>query len=274
MSLCKPPLLNLARMPGVDFDLMPKALANWDVSVQAKADEATITILDVIGFDAWTGEGVTAKRITSALRSIGEKPVTVQINSPGGDFFEGLAIYNALAQHPEMVTVQILGMAASAASVIAMAGDRIEIAKAGFLMIHNTQWVAIGDRNMMRDTADIMEQFDTVAASLYADRSGMDAKAIGKMMDAETFMSGADAVAKGFATDLLGVEPEHDPSIKQSFAFRVDAAMARAGVPRAERRKLIKELGTPSAAHTPKPGAGEMPDISILMDGLKSFKVS
>lgn len=271
MSLRKPPILNLARPAGIDFDLMPKALVNWDVSVQGRIDEATITILDVIGFDPWTGDGVTAKRVTAALRSIGEKPVTVQINSPGGDFFEGLAIYNALAQHPEVVTVQVLGMAASAASVIAMAGDRIEIAKAGFLMIHNTQWVAIGDRNMMRDTADIMEQFDTVAASLYADRSGMDAKAIGKLMDAETFMSGDVAVEKGFATALLGEEPEHDPAIKQSFAYRVDAALARQGVPRAERRKLIKELGTPSAAHHPTPGAGDKPDFSGFVADLKSF---
>src|SRR5690606_18124282 len=83
----------------------------------------TITILDVIGYDWWTGEGVTAKRVSAALRAIGEKPVTVLINSPGGDFFEGVTIYNMLRAHPSKVTVQILGIAASAASVIAMAAD-------------------------------------------------------------------------------------------------------------------------------------------------------
>lgn len=162
------PTFELARPNGVKFDLSPKALAHWDVGVQAKAGDAVITILDPIGED-FLGNGVTAKRIAGALRAIGDKPVTVQINSPGGDFFEGLAIYNTLAQHTKPITVEVLGLAASAASVIAMAGDRIEMAKAAFLMIHNTQWVSIGDRHMMAETAAVMEKFDAVAAQLYAD---------------------------------------------------------------------------------------------------------
>src|SRR5690606_12912230 len=118
-------------------------------------DSDTITILDVIGYDWWSGEGVTAKRIEAALRKIGNKPVSVLINSPGGDFFEGVTIYNLLREHPAQVTVKILGLAASAASVIAMAADRIEIANLGFMMIHNTQWVAAGDRHVMKETHDI-----------------------------------------------------------------------------------------------------------------------
>ena len=88
----------------------------------AEADEgATISIYDVIGEDWWTGEGVTAKRIAAALRAIGKEPVTVAINSPGGDMFEGLAIYNLLREHEGEVNVKVLGLAASAGSVIASA---------------------------------------------------------------------------------------------------------------------------------------------------------
>ncbi|MBN0106041.1 Clp protease ClpP, partial [Pseudomonas aeruginosa] len=90
-----------------------------------------------IGYDWWTGEGVTAKRIAGALRAIGgDVDVTVNINSPGGDVFEGLAIYNLLREHKGKVTVRVLGLAASAASFIAMAADEVKIARAGFLMIH------------------------------------------------------------------------------------------------------------------------------------------
>jgi ATP-dependent Clp protease protease subunit len=267
------PTFDVSRPGNVEFEIPARALGLWsDSPVKAAAADDVISILDPIGFDPWSGAGVTAKRIIAALRNIGEKPVTVQINSPGGDFFEGLAIYNALAMHPKAVTVQVLGIAASAASVIAMAGDTIQISKAGFFMIHNTQWVAIGDRNAMRETADIMQQFDEVAAGLYADRTGVDAKAAGKMMDAETWMGGEAAVAKGFADALLAFEPAKDDA-KAMLAYRVEAMLARAGVPRSERRRVIKELGTPSAVHDAKPGAGDdQDDGEAFVASLKSFR--
>lgn len=255
-SLRRPEARSADRPDGVSFDLPPKALARWDVGVEAKAGDNVITILEPIGEDFFGG-GVTAKRITAALRSIGDKPVTVQINSPGGDFFEGLAIYNALAQHPNEINVEVIGLAASAASFIAMAGDSIAIAKAGMMMIHNTQWVAIGDRHMMTDTADIMAKFDAVLAGIYTDRTGLDDKAVGKIMDAETWLTGPEAVDKGFATELMAVDPAKTDTKQKAF-FAVDAAMARAGVPRAERRKLMKDLGTPGAVQDdPMPGAGD-----------------
>src|SRR5690606_30844040 len=100
-------------------------------------EERTIGIYDVIGQDFWTGEGVTAKRVAAALRSMGAGPVTVYINSPGGDVFEGLAIYNLLREHKGEVTVKVMGLAASAAPVIEMAGDVVQVPRARFLMILN-----------------------------------------------------------------------------------------------------------------------------------------
>ncbi|EPJ5267720.1 head maturation protease, ClpP-related, partial [Providencia stuartii] len=120
----------------ISYELKPKALDKWNSGIRAASSDNTISVLDVIGEDFW-GEGVTAKRISAALRAIGNQDVVVNINSPGGDMFEGLAIYNLLRAHNGKVTVNILGIAASAASVIAMAGDEIRMGRGAFLMIHN-----------------------------------------------------------------------------------------------------------------------------------------
>ena len=132
---------------GVTCEPLPSALDRWNGGLKAAAsDDNTISVFDVIGQDYW-GEGVTAKRIAGTLRSMNGADVTVNINSPGGDMFEGLAIYNLLREYQGKVTVKVLGLAASAASIIAMAGDDIQIGRGAFLMIHNCWVVAIGNRH-------------------------------------------------------------------------------------------------------------------------------
>ena len=122
----------------VTCETLPSALDRWDGGIKAAAtDDNSISVFDVIGQDYW-GEGVTAKRIAGALRAMNGADVTVNINSPGGDMFEGLAIYNLLREYEGRVTVKVLGIAASAASIIAMAGDDIQIGRGAFLMIHNS----------------------------------------------------------------------------------------------------------------------------------------
>jgi len=250
----------------VEWDISPQALERWTptlVSAKAEQEESTISMLDVIGFDYWTGGGVTAKRIEGALRSIGAKnDVTINLNSPGGDMFEGLAIYNLLREHKGKVTVKVLGMAVSAASVIAMAGDEVQIARAGFFMIHNCWIVAIGNRNDLRDAADWLEPFDSAMADVYSARTGMKASAAIKMMDAETWINGTAAVEKGFADKLLAAdEVKEDAKARGDTvaAHVLDMALAKAGVPRSERRAMLSEFkasmqnavggeGTPSAA--------------------------
>ena len=125
MSLRNLPKIEASKLPPVcAFQTDDAVLDKWNAGLAPKAadEQGTISILDVIGSDMF-GEGVTARRISAALRSIGDQDVMVDINSPGGDFFEGVAIYNALRAHPRKVTVRILGLAASAASVIALDGD-------------------------------------------------------------------------------------------------------------------------------------------------------
>ena len=249
-------LASLADSPrsGVSFDLRPQALERWNAGIQAAAeDENTISVLDPIGYDYWTGEGVTAKRITGILKGMNGKDVVVNINSPGGDIFEGLAIYNVLREYKGNVTVKVLGMAASAASIIAMAGDSIEVARSGFLMIHNCWAGAVGNRHDLRTFADTLEPFDTAMAEIYAERTGLDVAAMQKMMDDESWINGSAAVEQGFADSLLSSDSVKETAKagagSQIAARRLDVILAKQGMPRTERRALIQEIksGTPSA---------------------------
>lgn len=230
---------------GVRFDLSPKALNRWNPAIQAAAsDDNSISVFDVIGQDYWTGEGVTAKRIAGALRAIGDRDVVVNINSPGGDMFEGLAIYNLLREHKGRVTVKVLGVAASAASIIAMAGDEVQVARAGFLMIHNAWMVAAGNRHDYKAYAEYLEPFDASMADIYAARSGQDVKSVQKMMDGETWIGGSAALDQGFADSLLAsdeIEAGEEKPAAQAVR-RVESALRASGMPRTEAMRLISDF--------------------------------
>lgn len=245
----------LTSRPGAEvrFDVPANSLARWDSGIKAAVDTGnTIEVFDVIGEDYWTGGGVTAKAVSAKLREFGGSDVTVLINSPGGDMFEGLAIYNLLGQYAGDVTVKILGMAASAASVIAMGGDRIEIGASAFYMVHNAWTLAAGNRHEFRAMADYLEPFDAAMAEIYAARTEIAVADIVKMLDAETWINGTDAVAQGFADELLASDKVlHDTTQSDtSAAAKIDIALAASGMPRSERRALLKQIknGTRNAA--------------------------
>nr|WP_278377197.1 head maturation protease, ClpP-related [Brucella anthropi] len=279
MTMRNLPSAKVNARPGLRSEMAPSALDRWNSGVKAASeDDNTISILDPIGED-WYGNGVTSKRVSAALRAIGRKDVTVSINSPGGDYFEGLAIYNLLRDHPAKVTVKIVGIAASAASVIAMAADEVQIARAGFIMIHNTWVVGAGDRHALRDIADWLEPFDMTAIDIYAARTGLDEKDIAGMLDRETWIGGADAVDKGFADSLLSAD-EIESRAAQSLderpkaaAHKLDTLLARLNVPRSERRELIQALkgGKPSATATGMQDAAVISEVSNLLASLKSI---
>ncbi|KPY70293.1 ATP-dependent Clp protease proteolytic subunit [Pseudomonas syringae pv. spinaceae] len=268
-------------------ELSPRALDRWNPAIKAAVESTsdTITIYGVIGQD-WYGEGVTVSRIDAALRSIGDKPVTVYINSPGGDMFEGLAIYNRLREHSQPITTKVLGLAASAASVIYMAGVKREVASSGFLKIHNCWTLAVGNRHDLRDVANTMEEFDAAMADLYAEGSGQAVAEIAEMMDDETFIRGRRAVELGFATAVLSsdeITEREDEQAQQSNALKaMDIALAKAGMARSERRELFANFksstpraaggGTQYAASSDKPRAVEL-DLSPLPKLNFSFPV-
>ena len=281
MTKRKLPAADVSARPGLQTVATPSALDRWNPDVRSAAEEGqenTISILDVIGSDFW-GDGVTAKRIDAALRSIGNNDVVVNVNSPGGDFFEGLAIYNRLREHNAKVTVKILGIAASSASVIAMAGDEIQIARAGFVMIHNTWVVAAGDRNQFREVADWLEPFDGAAVDIYAARTGMDEAELAAMLDKETWIRGTEAVDRGFADDFLASdEIKSDPSSEAGrkplgAAQKIEQLLAQAGASRSKRRELLAALkgGMPGAASTGMSGAAVVAEVEGLLSSIKQI---
>lgn len=281
MTLRNMPRMEMGARPGVNSHISLGALNRWNSDLRASGeDDASISILDPIGSDGW-GEGVSAKRIGAALRSIGERPVSVNLNSPGGDVFEGIAIYNQLQEHKAKVTVNVLGLAASAASVIAMAGDEIRIGRAAFLMIHNTWVVAMGDRHAFRDVADWLEPFDQALIDVYATRSGIASAELGAMMDKETWLSGSKAIELGMADELLGSENVSIDANENARNMRAerkfDLVAARAGLARGDARALLKELkgGMPGAAQPGKPGAADIgEEVKNLLKSINELKGS
>lgn len=260
-------------------DLPSATMERWNGGIKAAyTDENSISVFDVIGADYW-GEGVTASRIAGALRSMNGADVTVNINSPGGDMFEGLAIYNLLREYKGKVTVKVLGLAASAASIIAMAGDDIQIGRGAFLMIHNCWVYAMGNRHDLAQIAADMEPFDKAMGDIYSARTGLGVDEVAAMMDGETYIGGSDAVAKGFADSLLSADEISDDDDSPAAALRrLDALLAKADTPRSERRKLLKALSgsKPGAAadHYGTPGATETinpENIAQLENALAAF---
>ncbi|MCV0371083.1 head maturation protease, ClpP-related [Filomicrobium sp.] len=261
MSLRKLPEAKVIQRPkNWHFDAPSDVLARWAERPLAADEDSdnSISMFDVIGEDFWTGGGVTAKRISAALRAIGKKDVTVKINSPGGDMFEGIAIYNLLREHPAKVTVQVMGWAASAASIIAMAGDEIRMGLGTFMMVHNAWGLVIGNRHDMREAADLFDGFDAAIADIYEARTALKRSEIEKLMDAETFMGPSEAVAKGFA-DIVddGLEAKDAAAASHQSIHakrRLDALLAQTGVPRSERRRMLREAtgGMHDAAPTVK----------------------
>ncbi len=248
---------------GLRSEMSPRALDKWNPAIQAAVENTsdTITVYGVIGED-WYGEGVTLKRIDAALRAIGERDVTVYINSPGGDMFEGIAIYNRLQEHSHQVTTKVLGIAASAASIVFLAGKKREVASSAFLMIHNCWTFLAGNRHYLRDVADDMEEFDAAMADLYAETSGQTSEDMAELMDDETYIRGKRAVELGLATSVLSsteiTERETEESTQTNALKAMDVALAKAGMPRSERRELFASFksGMPRAAGGTMPGAG------------------
>jgi len=249
----------LLETKGLNFNrakIDDRVLARWDSSVRAESKEngATIDIFDTIGSD-WFGDGFTAKRMSAALRSIGEEnDVLVNINSPGGDVFEAATIYNLLAQHKGHVTVNIIGLAASAASVIAMAGDTVKISKIGFLMIHNSWSVVMGNKDDLREAADILEKFDISILSTYASKVSIEETKIKKMMKEETWIGADEALELGFVDEVIDVKTKKDDAkgeekqVRAQAKRKIEMALAREGFSRKEREDIFQKAGVRDAS--------------------------
>lgn len=187
---------------------------DFGVEMKANGKRGEVRIYDVIGESFW-GDSVSAKSVREELDKLGDiDEIDLRINSQGGAVFHALAIYNALKEHPAKVNVHIDGLAASAASLIAMVGDSIFISENAFVMIHNPRGYVYGESKEMRKYAQTLEQIRKSAVATYADRTGQSKSKIGEMMDEETWLSSDEAIDKGFADEITKNKSKGEKSEK------------------------------------------------------------
>ncbi|MDF1720526.1 MAG: Clp protease ClpP [Minwuia sp.] len=185
----------------------------FDVRAEG-SDCTTLVIYDEIG--EW---GISARMLRQALASITTPRIRLEINSPGGDVFDGIAMFNDLVSHAARIEVVVTGVAASAASVIAMAGDSIAMHANAFMMIHNAWSITIGDRQDHAAMVAVLGGIDAAIARTYARRADDDTDVIAAMMDAETWMDAEQAVDRGFADSIIA--DETDPAARAAFDLSI-----------------------------------------------------
>ena len=173
-------------------------MRNWyALTPKPSVSETEISIFDEIGM-----YGISAKQFISDLKAIpANDKIVLKIHSPGGEVFDGNAIFNAL-QRRGNVEVQIEGLAASMATVISLAGMPVKMAENGFYMIHNPWGVAMGDAAELRDQAELLDKIRSNMVGAYAAKSGQDPEQIQEWMDAETWFTAAEALAAGFIDEI------------------------------------------------------------------------
>lgn len=251
MTLRKLPKIDTIKSPdGLTWDVDSDALEYWTGVTAAEADDKnTISVYDKIGGGMFS-DGYTTRRLAGALREIGPEAITVKINSPGGNVFEALGMFNLLREHPAKVTVDIVGIAASAASIVVMAGDVVRMGTGTMLMIHNSRVVAQGDRALLAHVSEVLEAVDGSMREIYAVRANMTDDEISAAMDAETFFTAKEAIKNGMADETMELPKADDPkaAIPEHFenikARRViERALGSLNIPRANRVLVMKAAG-------------------------------
>jgi ATP-dependent Clp endopeptidase proteolytic subunit ClpP len=180
----------------------------WEVRNAVDDDDTTELVLSgVVG--GWIF-GIDTDAVVEEIRGITTGNIRVIINSPGGDVFDGVAIYSALAEHKARVETRVSGMAASAASFIAQAGDTRVMSAGSMLMIHDPWGLAIGEAADMRAMADLLDKIAVTIGGLYAARSGMTAEAVAEAMAAETWYTADEAVDAGLADEAVEAKTGED----------------------------------------------------------------
>lgn len=184
----------------------------------------------VIAEDGWFDDDVTPKVFKEELMR-GKGPVTIWINSPGGDCIAASCIYSALMDYPGEITVKVSGLAASAASVVAMAGDKVEMAPTSLMMIHNPATSVYGDHSEMKKAIKVLEEVKESIINAYERKTNLPRDDISKLMENETWMNAKKAVELGFADSIIGDEA---PQAKADDAFSFSA--------RAGERRLMERI--------------------------------
>jgi len=243
-----------------------------------KADKAEIWIYEMIGEDFWSGGGVTAKNFQKELSAIKASQIDLHINSPGGDVFDGITIYNLIKQHPANVTTYIDGLAASIASVIALSGDTIYMAENALFMIHNPWGCQCGDASDMRKMAELLDTIKGSISKAYISKTDKPEDEIHALMDAETWMDAEEAMELGFIDDITEkmdmaacakfIPIMDKAGFKHIPAFgakNAEKALRDAGFSRKEAKKILAK-GLSDGLRDVEPEETPIPAVETLRD--------
>ena len=193
-----------------------KKFWNW-IRDETAPDARILRLEGTIAEESWFDDEVTPAAFKAELTS-GSGPITVWINSPGGDCVAAAQIYNMLMDYPADVTVRIDGIAASAASVIAMAGTKVQMSPVSVMMIHNPLTVAMGDSDEMRRAIQLLDEVKESIINAYEIKTGLSRAKLSHLMDGETWMNAKKALELGFCDEIL-YQPEAKPAPEDSFTF-------------------------------------------------------
>lgn len=191
-----------------------KKFWNW---TKNDAGERTLYLEGAIAEESWFEDDITPAAFKAELLS-GSGPITLRISSPGGDCVAASRIYTMLMDYPADVTVKIDGIAASAASVVAMAGTRVCMSPSSLMMIHNPLTIAMGDSEEMRKAMNLLDEVKESIINAYEIKTGLPRARISQLMDAETWMNAHKAQELGFCDEIL-YQPESIISVENSFSF-------------------------------------------------------
>ncbi|HEJ9602672.1 ClpP-like prohead protease/major capsid protein fusion protein [Proteus mirabilis] len=235
--------------------------------MQAKEDQtADIYIYDEIG-----GWGISARRFTEDLISLGNlSHINLHIHSPGGEVFDGIAIYNQLKNHSATITVYIDGLAASMASVIAMVGDTVIMPKNAMIMIHKPWGVSWGDANDMREYADLLDKLENVLIPAYVAKTGKTTEEITAMLEQETWLDGDECVEHGFADKVI--EPVKAMASLTSKRIEEFSSMPSAIKNQITPKNTTKPTQQPQPNSSPEPQpSASFADEQTRLNGIKDL---
>jgi ATP-dependent Clp protease protease subunit len=229
----------------------------WNWVRDADTGERTLVLNGQIAEDSWFGDEITPAIFRDELMK-GEGNITVWINSPGGDVFAAAQIYNMLMDYKGNVTVRIDGLAASAASVIAMAGTTVEMSPVGMLMIHNPSTAVIGNIKEMQAAIQMLDEVKESILNAYELKTGQPRQSLSDLMDAESWMNAKKAVELGFADKILFANEDEE---KQS-----EGIEAMLFSQRAVTNSLIDKIKAQSLKFV----KAAVPDNRVSADALRS----
>lgn len=182
---------------------------------ESTSDEHIMTISGAIGQGGWFYDATSAEDVRNALSNVKANTIRIKLSSGGGDAFEGIEIYNYLKDLEQKVVIEIMAIAASAASLVAMAADEIIMRTGSTMMIHEASTMAYGTKADIQKTMNALEAIDESILQIYAQKTGLSHDEIRNMIVAETWMTAEEAFEKGFATSIETVE-EDDPPQSQN----------------------------------------------------------